>query len=158
MPGNTKDARFWDRAARKYATDPIKDMSGYERTLDRVSQLVKSSDTVLEVGCGTGTTALRLAASVSRVFATDVSSEMIAIAREKAAAQACQNVAFSAAPIEQAPGADGTYDAVLAFNLLHLVADRPSAYAHVHRLLKPGSLFVSKTPCLSEMNRLIRLA
>ena len=87
MLGNTEDARFWDRAARKYATDPIKDMRGYEHTLDRISDLVNSSDTLLEIGCGTGTTALRLAPSVSRVIATDVSSEMIAIAREKATAQ-----------------------------------------------------------------------
>jgi ubiquinone/menaquinone biosynthesis C-methylase UbiE len=158
MLGSSEDARFWDRAARKYATDPIKDMRGYERTLERVSHLVNSSDTVLELGCGTGTTALRLAASVSRVMATDVSSKMIAIAHERAAAQACQNVEFSVATLERAPGADGAYDAVLAFNLLHLVADRPSAFAHVHRLLKPGGVFVSKTPCLSEMNRLIRLA
>jgi ubiquinone/menaquinone biosynthesis C-methylase UbiE len=92
------------------------------------------------------------------MIATDVSSEMIAIAREKATAQACQNVEFSAATVERAPGSDGTYDAVLAFNLLHLIADLPSALAHVHRLLKPGGLFISKTPCLSEMNLFIRLA
>ena len=47
---------------------------------------------------------------------------------------------------------------MLAFNLWHLVADRTSALAHVHRVLKPGGLFVSKTPCLAEMNPLIRLA
>jgi ubiquinone/menaquinone biosynthesis C-methylase UbiE len=158
MLGNTEGARFWDRAARKYATDPIKDMRGYERTLDRINHLVSSTDTVLEIGCGTGTTALRLAPSVSRMIATDVSSEMIAIAREKATAQACQNGEFSVATVEQAPGPDGTYDAVIALNLLHLIADLPSALAHVHRLLKPGCLFISKTPCLSEMNLFIRLA
>jgi ubiquinone/menaquinone biosynthesis C-methylase UbiE len=158
MLGNTENARFWDRVARKYATDPIKDMPGYERTLDRISRLLNSSDTALEIGCGTGTTALRLAPSVSRLIATDVSNEMIAIARERATAQTCQNVEFSVATAEHAPGPDGAYDAVLAFNLLHLIADRPSALARVHRLLKPGCLFISKTPCLSEMNPLIRLA
>jgi ubiquinone/menaquinone biosynthesis C-methylase UbiE len=91
-------------------------------------------------------------------MATDVSSEMIAIAREKATGEACRNVEFSVAPVEHAPGPDGAYDAVLAFNLLHLIADRQSALAHVHRLLKPGGLFVSKTACLSEMNPLIGLA
>jgi ubiquinone/menaquinone biosynthesis C-methylase UbiE len=158
MPGTTEDARFWDRIARKYAADPVKDMRGYERTLDRINQLLDSSDTVLEIGCGTGTTALRLAPSVSRVIATDVSSEMIAIAREKAKAQACENAEFSVATVAGAPGPNGAYDAVLALNLLHLIADRRSALAHVHRLLKPGCLFISKTPCLSEMNPFIRLA
>jgi ubiquinone/menaquinone biosynthesis C-methylase UbiE len=158
MLGNTEDARFWDRLARKYAADPIKDTRGYERTLDRIRHLLRSSDTVLEIGCGTGTTALTLAPSVSRVVATDVSGEMIAIAREKATAQACRNAEFSVAAVEHAPGPDGAYDAVLGLNLLHLIADRPAALAHLHRLLKPGGLFVSKTPCLSEMNVFIRLA
>jgi ubiquinone/menaquinone biosynthesis C-methylase UbiE len=90
--------------------------------------------------------------------ATDLSGEMIAIAREKATAQACPNVEFAVATPDRSPWPDGSFDAVLAFNLWHLVADRASALAQVHRLLKPGHLFVSKTPCLAEMNPLIRLA
>jgi ubiquinone/menaquinone biosynthesis C-methylase UbiE len=158
MAGNAADARFWDRTARKYAADPIKDMGGYERTLDRTRHYLNGTDAALEFGCGTGTTALRLAPHVGRMTATDLSGEMIAIAREKAVAQACSNVEFAVATPDSAPWPDGSFDAVLAFNLWHLVADRTSALAHVHRLLKPGGLFVSKTPCLAEMNPLIRLA
>ena len=158
MSGDTENTRFWDRAARKYAADPIKDMRGYERTLDRVRHLLDGSHAVLEIGCGTGTTALKLAPSVSRMIGTDASNEMIAIARERAIAQGCHNAEFSVATANRAPGADGAYDAVLAFNLLHLVTDRPTALAHVGRLLKPGGLLISKTPCLSEMNPLIRFA
>lgn len=152
------DARFWDRVARKYAADQIKDMAGYERTIERTRSFLGNGVTVLEVGCGTGTTALALAPFVGRIAGTDVSSEMIAIAREKTIAQGCQNAEFTIAAAEYAPGASGAYDAVLAFNLLHLIIDRPSALANMHRLLKPGGLFISKTPCLSEMNPLIRLA
>jgi ubiquinone/menaquinone biosynthesis C-methylase UbiE len=152
------DARFWNRAARKYAADPITDVTGYERTLERTRGLLRNSDIVMELGCGTGTTALKLAPCVSRIVATDVSSEMIAIAQEKAVAQACSNAAFAVAAAGRAPGGDGAFDAALAFNLLHLVADRPSLLSDVHRLLKPGGLFITKTPCLSEMNPLIRLA
>jgi ubiquinone/menaquinone biosynthesis C-methylase UbiE len=158
MPRQTDDARFWDRAARKYAADPIKDMAGYERTLERTRTLLGSADTVLELGCGTGTTALRLAPHVARLLATDLSGEMIAIARQKAADQSCGNVEFRTATPETVAAADGSLDAVLAFNVLHLVADRSSALRHVHRMLKPGCLFISKTPCLSEMNPLIRMA
>lgn len=158
MIAATSDTRFWDRAARKYAADPIKDLAGYERTLERTRGLLHRSDTVLEIGCGTGTTALRLAPSVTRIVATDVSSEMIAIAREKARAEACRNAEFSVATAERSPGSDGSIDAVLAFNVLHLIADRASVLADIRRLLKPGGLLISKTPCLSEMNPLIRLA
>lgn len=152
------DARFWDRAARKYAADPIKDVAGYERTLDRTCHYLRHTDAVLEFGCGTGTTALRIAPHVARMVATDFSEQMIAIARERAASQACANADFSVMTPDRAPWRDASFDAVLAFNLWHLVADRAAALAQVHRLLKPGGLFVSKTPCLSEMNPLIRLA
>ncbi|MBX9775783.1 MAG: class I SAM-dependent methyltransferase [Xanthobacteraceae bacterium] len=152
------DAQFWNRAARKYAADPIADLAGYERTLARTRGLLRSSDIVMELGCGTGTTALKLAPFISRIVATDVSSEMIAVAREKALAQACPNAEFAVAPAGRAAGADSSCDAVLAFNLLHLVADRPAMLQDVHRLLKPDGLFIIKTPCLSEMNPLIRVA
>ena len=158
MPRNTPDSRFWDKIARKYAADPVKDMEGYARTLDRTRHYLHATDDVLELGCGTGSTALKLAPHVSRILATDFSAEMIGIAREKAAAEGCGNAEFAVAGPERAPWPDGSFDAVLAFNLLHLVEDRRSAHAHVHRVLKPGGLFISKTPCLAEMNPLIRLA
>ncbi len=152
------DARFWDGIARKYATTRIKDMPGYERTIERTHHFLRSSDTVLEIGCGTGTTALKLAPFVARIVGSDVSNEMVAIAQEKAIAHGCQNAEFTVAAAESGPGLDGSYDAVLAFNLLHLISDLPSTLASIQRLLKPGGLFISKTPCLSEMNPLIRVA
>jgi ubiquinone/menaquinone biosynthesis C-methylase UbiE len=158
MPRIANDARFWDRIARKYAAEPIADMAGYERTLARMPHYLKSDDTVLEFGCGTGSTALRLAPAVGRIVATDISSGMIAIAREKAAAEGCRNVAFEVATPDAAPWPDGTFDAALGFNVLHLVAARQAALKSLHRLLKPGGLFISKTPCLKDMNPLVRVA
>lgn len=153
-----KDTRFWDRAARKYAAGPIADMTGYERTLERTQHYLKGSDTVLEFGCGTGTTALRLAPSVGRIVATDISGEMIAIARGKAQAAGCGNVAFEVATPAGMPCPDATFDVALGFNVLHLIAAQEAALGSVHRVLKPGGIFISKTPCLKEMNLLLRLA
>ena len=150
------DSRFWNGVARKYATDRIKDMAGYERTLERSRHFLSPTDTVLEIGCGTGTTALHLAPSVARLVGTDVSSEMISIAQEKALLLGCRNAAFEVASAIDAPGADGAYDAVMAFNVLHLIADRPSTLASIRRKLRPGGLLITKTPCLGEMNPLIR--
>ena len=154
----TDDRLFWDRVARKYARDPIKDMTGYTRTLESTRQRLRATDTVLELGCGTGTTALSLAPAVARLVGTDVSGEMIAIAREKAGAQGCGNAEFAVAPADRAFRADGAFDAVLAFNVLHLIADRSATLKQTVRALRPGGLFISKTPCLSEMNPLLRFA
>ncbi|PRD43054.1 SAM-dependent methyltransferase [Phyllobacterium phragmitis] len=154
----TNDARFWDRIARKYAADPVADTAGYERTLERTRQHLKGSDTVFEFGCGTGTTALKLAGTVERIVATDISGEMIAIAREKAEAEGCSNVEFKIATPDVAPWSDGTFDVALGFNVLHLMAAREAALKGVYRLLKSGGLFISKTPCLKEMNPFVRVA
>lgn len=148
-------ARFWNRIARRYANDPIADMAGYERTLERVQALLSVHQQVLEIGCGTGTTALRLAPGTQQLVAIDVADEMIAVAREKLAGRSLPQLQFRVADCD-APLADrDTYDAVLAFNLLHLAADLPLTLRSAVNVLKPGGLLISKTPCLGEMNPLM---
>ena len=100
----------------------------------------------------------KLAPSVGRIVATDISGEMIAIAREKAKVEGCANATFEVARPEAAPWPDGSFDIAFAFNVLHLVDDREAALRGVHRLLRPGGLFISKTPSMSEMDPLLRIA
>ena len=148
-------ARFWNRLARKYAAHPVADPAGYEATLRRVRSLLAPEDSVLEIGCGTGTTALRLAQGTGPWLATDVSPTMIEIAREKLAAEPLPQLRFEIADAE-APCPGGVqHDAVLAFNVLHLMSDLDGALRAILPALKPGGLFISKTPCLGEMNPLI---
>lgn len=155
MPAN--EPRFWDRLARGYAKSRITDVAGYERTLESVKRHLKSSDEVYEFGCGTGATALRLAPHVAHFLATDFSSEMIAIARERAAAESHANLAFEVgSPDASLP--QSAFDAVLGFNVLHLVAERAAVMKAVHAALRPGGLLITKTPCLKEANPLLRLA
>lgn len=156
---DARKARFWDRAARKYAADPIADMAGYEATIRRVQSLLSGEQNVLEIGCGTGTTAMRLAPHTRRLLATDVSANMVAIAREKLAAEPMPQLSFAVADADVPTTAQGAYDVVLAFNLLHLMADLDRALEAAAQALKPGGLLISKTACIAEMNPLIpRLA
>jgi ubiquinone/menaquinone biosynthesis C-methylase UbiE len=150
-----RKARFWDRIAVKYAADPIADTAGYEATLRRVQGLLSADQDVLEIGCGTGTTALRLAPFTRRLLATDVSAGMIAIAREKLAAQPVPQLSFDVADADAPVAGQGEYDVVLAFNVLHLVTDLDRALELAMRALRPGGLLISKTACISEMNPLI---
>ena len=112
------DATFWNRVARKYATDRIKDMTGYDRTIERTRQLLRSSDGALELGCGTGTTALKLAPHVDHILATDVSSEMITIGREKATVQACANIEFAYVGADNLVAPDSSFDVYNGFQCL----------------------------------------
>ena len=151
------DARFWDRISRKYAADTIADQAGYERTLDRTRALLKQDDRVLELGCGTGTTALRLAGDVQSYLATDISAGMIAIAEEKRSANPIPALSFHTATAEAPMLEAGRFNAVLGFNYLHMVRDMPGTLRRIHTLLAAEGLFISKTPCLGDMNPLISL-
>lgn len=152
------DARFWDRSSRKYARSAIADQAGYDRTLARTRDLLKPTDRVLELGCGTGTTALKLAPAVRTYLATDISPGMIAIAEEKRAAEPVEWPAFRAATADGLAEEGGeAFDAVLGFNYLHLVRDLDATLKAVHDLLGPGGLFVSKTACVGDMNPVFRL-
>lgn len=151
------DARFWDRTSGKYARGPIADQAGYERTLERTRALLRPSDRVLELGCGTGTTALLLAGHVQDYLATDISAGMIAIANEKRLAAPHPAPVFRTMTAEDIGPDAGAFDAVLGFNYLHLVRDLPGTLRHIHALLAADGLLISKTPCVGDMNPLIRL-
>lgn len=151
------DAHFWDRTSRKYARSKIADQPGYERSLDRTRALLGPGAKVLELGCGTGSTALRLAGDVQGYLATDISSEMIVIAREKLTAHPVPGLQFRVATVEVLTEEPTSFDAVLGFNYLHLVRELPDTLRRIHDLLTAGGLFVSKTPCLGDMNLAIRM-
>ena len=66
--------------------DPTRDMADAQKAkVRRALRMVnaKPGDRVLEIGCGTGSTALRLAPFTRSLLATDVSSQMIAIAHQR---------------------------------------------------------------------------
>ncbi|MDJ0788129.1 MAG: class I SAM-dependent methyltransferase [Myxococcota bacterium] len=148
------DAAFWDKIAEEYAASPVKDVASYERTLERTRAHLSPSDEILEVGCGTGSTALRLASDVAHVTATDGSNAMLEIARGKAHEQGVGNVRFAQSMLPDPALEERTYDAVLAFNTLHLVSDLPAVLRNLANALEPGGLLITKTVCLAEQTRL----
>ncbi|MCP5075934.1 MAG: class I SAM-dependent methyltransferase [Rhodobacteraceae bacterium] len=140
---------FWDNIAESYAKSPISDMDAYTYTLGRTRSYLSPTDSILELGCGTGSTALLLAENVAQVTASDLSGNMTRIGAGKAKEQGISNVRFVTGDVldETAESESGPFDAVLALNLLHLLEDVPATICRIHRLLKPGGLFISKTTC-----------
>ena len=151
-------AGFWSKTARKYAASPVRNQAAYETTLARTTEHLGPEDNVLELGCGTGSTALLLAGTVRSYLATDFAGGMIEIAEGKLDAgrtggTAPQGLRFAVADVfsTKVEPEDGTgYDAVLAFNFLHLVEEAEDTLARVRQLLKPRGLFISKTVCLQK--------
>lgn len=145
-------ARFWDRIADKYSRSPVKDEESYRHTLDRVKAHLDPESRVLEIGCGTGSTALTLSESVAEIVATDISPRMIEIAARKARDGGIGNVRFAAEDTLAVGRTDGPFDAVLAFNLFHLLREPGAGIGAAMKLVRPGGLLISKSPCLKGAN------
>jgi len=152
------DTRVWDKTARSYAKSKISDQQGYQRTLDRTRSLLKPTDRALELGCGTGSTALLLAGHVQSYLATDISPEMIKICEEKKQdgnAAGSHALSFRAASAESLAAENPSFNVILGFNYLHLVRDLPTTLQSVYSMLEDGGLFVTKTACVGDMNVLL---
>ncbi len=151
---------FWNSFARRYAKQPLSNPAAYEEKLDRTREHLTPSSRILEIGCGTGSTALIHAPSVAQIDAWDTSRKMIDIARNKARDGGVQNVAFEVGTIFDTRATPGSYDVTLALNLLHLISDRngqmEATIARAHELLVDGGVLITSTACLDQMNPLIR--
>jgi ubiquinone/menaquinone biosynthesis C-methylase UbiE len=111
-----------------------------EKTLNLAG--LKPGESVLDVGCGTGTLAIAAKPRVGpagRVYGIDASSEMIARARKKAK-KAGVEVTFENAVAEKIPFPDQTFDAVLTTVMLHHLGRkaRQQCVFEMSRVLKPG--------------------
>jgi len=148
----TTNADFWNKLAERYSQQPVEDPDAFERKIAVTRSLIEPDDVLLEIGCGTGSLALRLAPTAGHIHGLDVSDEMVRIAEGKVAAQGVDNITFHTGPFDDGFTAFGhaSVDGVCAFSILHLLEDRAAALARIHDLIKPGGFFVSSTVCLGE--------
>jgi len=146
------DAKFWNGIAEKYSRKPVGNPQAFERKIDITRSRMTAQSIVLDIGCGTGSLALRLAPLAGHVHGLDLSSEMIRIASGKAQAQQVENVSFHTGAFDDSftAFADGSFDGICAYSLLHLLEDPAAGLHRIHRLLKPGGFLVSSTVCLGE--------
>lgn len=152
-----RELAFWNKLADKYSRRPVADEAAYQKKLDKTREYFQPDMDVLEIGCGTGSTAIVHAPFVGHIRASDLSTRMIEIARDKAKAAGIENVTFEASSVDALDILDASIDVVMAHNILHLLDDREQAIADIHNMLKPGGVFVSSTACIGDMMLPLRL-
>lgn len=152
---NSKE--FWDKTARRYAKSPVRDEETYQKKLAITQGYFQPDWSVLEFGCGTGSTALVHAPYVKEILATDISGKMLDIAAQKAGDAGIENVHFQQGTLESLELESDSFDAVLGLNILHLLENTEAAISRVHGLLKPGGIFVSSTVLMADIMVLWRL-
>jgi ubiquinone/menaquinone biosynthesis C-methylase UbiE len=107
---------------------------------------VVASESILDVGCGTGTLAIlakKIAGPTGVVHGIDASPQMIARAQKKARSAGVE-VAFQTAVVEALPFSHGTFDVVLSSLMLHHLprAVREQCAREMRRVAKHGGRVV----------------
>jgi len=126
---------------------------------------VSPGQELLDLATGIGEPALSAARRVGpagRVLGVDISPEMLALARGRAAAAGLANLAFRESSLETLALPSGAFDAVLCRWGLMFVADLPAALSRLRLMLKPGGRFVAavwgppeQVPALSLATRVV---
>ncbi len=139
-------ARHWQRRALHFDDDfghAIKtaaERAAWERILDLVLG-GGSPLRALDVGCGTGFLSLALAERGHLVRGVDLASQMLALARQKAARRGL-SVAFAGADAEALPFPSSSFDLVASRHLLWTLPHPEEAIEEWIRVLRPGGRLV----------------
>ncbi len=152
-----RSVRFWDKIAERYAKRPVADQAAYEKKLQVTRDYFQPDMEVLEIGCGTGSTAIAHAPFVKHIQAIDISSKMIEIAQSKAVAENVDNVTFVQATIDELDVPEQSLDAVLGLSILHLVDHMAVVIGRVYAMLRPGGVFVTSTACIADSMKFFKV-
>jgi SAM-dependent methyltransferase len=96
---------------------------------------------VVDVGSGAGFDSFIAAGQVGpggQVTGVDMTAEMLAKARQTAAALGLAHVQFREGLAEVLPVADGWADVVISNGVINLCADKQAVFAEIRRVLRPG--------------------
>jgi ubiquinone/menaquinone biosynthesis C-methylase UbiE len=103
-------------------------------------------DHVLEIGCGRGAGLAQILRRFrpSSIDAFDLDEAQVALARKRLGSLGRYGapVKLWAGDVSRIAADDGIYDGVFELAILHHVADWRAALAEIHRVLKPGGLFM----------------
>jgi ubiquinone/menaquinone biosynthesis C-methylase UbiE len=105
------------------------------------ADVIRTGDTVLDIGSGSGTDALiaaTLTGQTGAVFGLDMTRAMREKLQRVVAARKIGHVRVLEGNAEQIPLPDASVDVVTSNGVLNLVPDKRAAFGEIARVLKPG--------------------
>jgi SAM-dependent methyltransferase len=140
---NEAQAQYWNSAA---GEKWVRHQAFMDQQLEVVTDILlesaapRAGEAVLDVGCGTGATLLRLALGVGKdghVLGCDVSAPMLALARQRIAATGLRNVDVVQADAQTHDFAENAFDLLVSRFGVMFFADPTAAFANLRRSLRP---------------------
>lgn len=143
--------KFWNKISGRYDNAVYEKYKPvYDETIALAKKHFDKSDRVLDFACGTGSVTLELSGSVQQILGIDISDQMIAIAKNKAIEQQFENVEFRVISIFDPYLQPGSFDVILAFNILQFIKDENTLLDRIAQLLSEKGIFIQATDCHSE--------
>ena len=135
---------FWDNVAGAYDIFVnVINRKTHQKLKRIVSSLIEPDNTVLECACGTGLLSAVIAPKCRQLTATDYSEKMLNKAKKNRAV--FQYITFSKADITALSYLDGSFDKVVAGNVIHLLDNPMTAISELNRVCKDGGMLIIPT-------------
>ena len=131
----------------------IRDMIDQHWQCDEHVRTPLEGKTALDVGCGAGLLAEPLARLGARVAAIDAAPELIAVARDHAAAMGLE-IDYRACAVEKL---EGRFDLITCMEVIEHVADPAVFVGALAKRLAPGGLLILSTPNATGWSKLLMI-
>jgi ABC-2 type transport system ATP-binding protein len=137
-----KKEKYWSKFANTFDEDQRYIVGGAVQQQAIVERLSgeRNLGELIELGCGAGFYTRFLAANASHVMATDLSDEMLAVARTQL--KDLQNVTVAKADCEKTDFPDGKFGSVFMANLVHVIENPSITLQEAYRISKDGGLLL----------------
>ena len=135
---------FWDNVAGVYDVFVnVINRKTHQKLKRIVSALIEPDDTVLECACGTGLLSAVIAPKCRQLTATDFSEKMLKKAKKNC--RSFHNITYAQADITALNFEDGSFEKVVAANVIHLLVNPLTALGELNRVCKDGGVLIIPT-------------
>jgi ubiquinone/menaquinone biosynthesis C-methylase UbiE len=139
MTRSLSQEQFGKTAAHYLTSKPHAKGKSLERLIELTSP--QKDWRVLDIATGGGHVAYTFSPHVARVWATDITQEMLDMVAAETAKRGLSNVRVTYAKAEALPFEDASFDLVTCRIAPHHFDSIPKFLAEVHRVLKPNGVF-----------------
>lgn len=145
------ERKFWDKVAKQYdnwISEAFSDQ--YKVNKSKLSSIINPDDVILEIGCGAGDMAFYLAPKCKKIIGTDLSPDMISVAKNRKLKSEINNISFQVEDSYNLSFSENSFDKVICVNALQVMKEPQKAILEGMRVLKKGGEFASITYLFGE--------